>query len=102
MLCGWLRRCFWGVLDWPGVTQWLMLAILTEPDTVLYLAVAMLRFSRARILALGPPVVSLDRFNVGEALPLIETLTRRHRHKVLPYLQAALTASTSTSLMNLA
>lgn len=34
----------------------------------------------------------VEKFNIGEALPLIEKLTKRHRHKILPHLQAVLSA----------
>ncbi|XP_066998631.2 protein broad-minded [Anabrus simplex] len=87
----WLRQCFWNILDWGQICQWLALCVLHPADMCLYFCIALLRHIQPHVIKEAVKgnvweaikLTPITGFRVGDNIAYLEEISRRHRSRIL-------------------
>ena len=85
----WLKRCFWGVLEWPSIAAYVTLCVTLGIDYQVYFVVAVLRHVRPQIFAAAASGEAFDllalltapiqNFDISSHVPFLLELQHAHR-----------------------
>ena len=85
----WLKRCFWGVLEWPCIAAYVTLCITLGIDYQVYFVVAIFQHLRPQILAAAVSGEAFDllslltapipKFDISTHAPFLLELQHAHR-----------------------
>ncbi|KAK7871491.1 hypothetical protein R5R35_010211 [Gryllus longicercus] len=93
----WLSQCFWTILKWNQVCEWLTLCILYPPDIIIYYCAALLHYLQPKILRAAVDEFTWDQlvhenfigFSITDQMTFLDKLVKEHRTTVLPKLLRA-------------
>ncbi|XP_071452977.1 protein broad-minded-like [Hetaerina americana] len=104
----WLSQCFWNVLEWAEIKNFLCIAIIHEPDYVVYYCVAVLLHLEPIILHIMSTsaenfweqikINPVTHFHLGKYVPFIEKLYKLHHNSVTKNLMKSIGNFSKSSL----